>query len=63
MTAGKSLVLPNATSVKLAVTVLKFKPGTAEYSCALAYAFAIAGVTEYRTDAVRSRVTAAIGIR
>lgn len=28
--------------------------------CALAYAFAIAQLTEYRTDAVRSRVTAAI---
>jgi peptidoglycan/LPS O-acetylase OafA/YrhL len=31
--------------------------------CALAYAFMIAHLTEYRTDAVRSRVTAAIGQR
>ena len=29
--------------------------------CALAYAFAIARLTEYRTDVVRSRVNAAIG--
>jgi peptidoglycan/LPS O-acetylase OafA/YrhL len=31
--------------------------------CALAYALAIARITEYRTDAVRSRVTAAFGLR
>jgi peptidoglycan/LPS O-acetylase OafA/YrhL len=31
--------------------------------CALAYAFGIAQLTEHRTDAVRSRVTAAIGPR
>ena len=30
--------------------------------CALTYAFAIARLTEYRTDAVRSRVTSAIGV-
>ena len=31
--------------------------------CALAYALAIARLTEYRTDVVRTRVTAAIGLR
>jgi peptidoglycan/LPS O-acetylase OafA/YrhL len=31
--------------------------------CALAYALAIARLTEYRTDVVRARVTAAIGLR